>query len=1727
MPTTINTNLASLFAQNSLSNAQNNLATSVQRLSSGLRINSAKDDAAGLSIAQNMQSQINGTNQSIRNLSDATNLLQVADSSLSTVQDMLLRLKQLSVQGFDGSLSASQKLNIVQEMKDLNSEINATAQRTQFNGINLLTSGASLDTVNSDVKNGTTLINAAAKVNTSSGLGAGSTLNDAGNTIYRIELDGSKAQYTPGTYTLQSTGNNLTLTGTFQGKVQSQTVAIADLVGYDASLAGNNNRPVPTNINFSNFGISLITTSSIAQGTTETGAQLAAAITAKSTSIVVDGKGGQISNVKLSGVNPGTYQMTFGNTGSVSAFGMPAGLASGQTSAGMARNVALVGGNGSGATANISYDAQGKISNIAVQNAGTGYKAGDVLSSAAITAGTVNAATITTAEGARSSTESAAVTFAALNAGQTVTLGGLTFTAGASGANATQVANAFANLQNGADTGLGTQLINGNGSYSGTFNGWSTGAVNGSSVQFTSTLGSQEVADLAAGPGSASVVINTTQGASEANQTQQVVFKGIKANESFTLGGLTFKAGSVDLTADQVAYAFTGLAGTETGIAGLNTNATRTLTANTTGAFTFINGQTAGATANGWSTSTSIRTSTNLDSDSLVFTKTTVGATVALTAGGVPTITTTDGAAGAVTEAATFTFGILTAGQSINIGGLMFTAGAANVTAANVASAFAGLQNGATTGTGTTYGTYSGALTGYATGASSGNLLNQVVFTSQNPGINETNLAAIAGTATTLDNDDTIVGSPSTTAVKTVTFIPDVGNPGIGLEAGRTATINGLTITAGTTSLTTTQLAAAFANLSDGTTAAQLNASGQGGGLGVFSGTFSGWSTGEVTPGGTSLVFTSSTPNIARADIALTVAALPGATYVQGMPGNTESAEVQFTALDPNQSLTMGGLTFKAGASGATAKGVAEAFSNLSAGDEPVAITAQDEIANVAFGVNTVSEVATAEFVKAEVLEAGSTIQLNGLTWRVGSADITGDELATAFQSLAAGTTAATANAVAAVAALTAANKGSFTLGTSVSASSVKADGGVGNINSVITFTAANKDVGALTAIVTGTGTLTAVATAEVTDGVSGSGILSAGKTIQLNGLTWTAGSAGTSASELATAFQSLAAGSTFTTANAVAAVAALTAANKGSFTLGTSVAASSAKNGANNVVTFTATNQSVENLAVVLSDSPGTIALTAATTQQGITGGTFTGTFTGWNTGAATANAVTFRSITSATDVNNLTATVTQNPTVSLLTTGVANALETARATFGDLSAGQITTLNGRTFTAGADGALGSDVATAFATNAVIPGTGALTGTNDAAAWTPAGAVTNGNQVIFTAASNGNKTDLASPVAGQAPVIVTTQQGGSVNSTETALVTFDAAEMTSGDSVTVGGLTFTAGANGATRAQVAAAFSNLPAGTSSANLSSANGTFTGTLTGWSTGASNGTGVSFTSATGSTNVDNLTSSVSRRQALNALSGIVVGGLANQTGGNLLTMSGLVNGNLQTESVTLKDSAANTSQTLNFSKFGIQFDVDSFQAQTGGEIGAVLASLNSSSANYGTTGAFVPGQVVVSQGANSALKFQSGADSSAFIQIDTLNIQTGSSGIEAGSDKPMMDIGSVITGSGVGKLGALGLNDSIDTWQTAFKNAAAVVDTAVEYISSKRATYGSQMNRLSYITTNLTAQSTNLQNSRSAIIDTDFASETAKLTKGQIMQQAATAMLAQANQMPNVILSLLK
>ena len=189
MPSVINTNLASMFAQNALSGAQKNLSTSVQRLSSGLRINSAADDAAGLSVAQNMQSQINAINMAVRNVGDATNLLTTADSSLSTIQDMLLRMKSLVVEGKNDSLSVAQKGNVNTELAEIRNEMNNVATRTTFNGNNLLSNTGTLSIAAGLVVGGSTAAN---------------------SSITNVTLTGAKPQV----YTItKPTGTTITLTG--------------------------------------------------------------------------------------------------------------------------------------------------------------------------------------------------------------------------------------------------------------------------------------------------------------------------------------------------------------------------------------------------------------------------------------------------------------------------------------------------------------------------------------------------------------------------------------------------------------------------------------------------------------------------------------------------------------------------------------------------------------------------------------------------------------------------------------------------------------------------------------------------------------------------------------------------------------------------------------------------------------------------------------------------------------------------------------------------------------------------------------------------------------------------------------------------------------------------------------------------------------------------------------------------------------------------------------------------------------------------------------------------------------------------------------------------------------------------------------------------------------------------------------------------------------------------
>jgi len=138
MASVINTNMASLYAQKNLSGAQNALSTSVERLSSGLRINRAKDDAAGLGISEKIKAQVVSLNQGLRNANDAISMVQTAEGSLSEVSSILQRMRELSVQARNDSLSTAQRSFISNELGALKNEINSIAERTTFNELSLL-----------------------------------------------------------------------------------------------------------------------------------------------------------------------------------------------------------------------------------------------------------------------------------------------------------------------------------------------------------------------------------------------------------------------------------------------------------------------------------------------------------------------------------------------------------------------------------------------------------------------------------------------------------------------------------------------------------------------------------------------------------------------------------------------------------------------------------------------------------------------------------------------------------------------------------------------------------------------------------------------------------------------------------------------------------------------------------------------------------------------------------------------------------------------------------------------------------------------------------------------------------------------------------------------------------------------------------------------------------------------------------------------------------------------------------------------------------------------------------------------------------------------------------------------------------------------------------------------------------------------------------------------------
>lgn len=235
MPQFINSNIPSLTAQRNLNTSQNDLSISLQRLSSGLRINSAKDDAAGLAISERFTTQIRGLNQAARNANDAISLAQTAEGDLSAITNNLQRIRELSVQSANATNSASDRVALQAEVSELISEIDRVSSTSAFNGVKLLDGSFSAQQFQVGANAGETVtISSIANARTTA-LGQALTVTQTG-----------------GALTGALTAGDLTINGTDVGAVAQDAAAIATAIGATSSSVSATATNEQTAITFAN-----------------------------------------------------------------------------------------------------------------------------------------------------------------------------------------------------------------------------------------------------------------------------------------------------------------------------------------------------------------------------------------------------------------------------------------------------------------------------------------------------------------------------------------------------------------------------------------------------------------------------------------------------------------------------------------------------------------------------------------------------------------------------------------------------------------------------------------------------------------------------------------------------------------------------------------------------------------------------------------------------------------------------------------------------------------------------------------------------------------------------------------------------------------------------------------------------------------------------------------------------------------------------------------------------------------------------------------------------------------------------------------------------------------------------------------------------------------------------------------------------------------------------------
>jgi len=241
MAQVINSNLPSLNAQRNLNKSQMGLNNALQRLSSGLRINSAKDDAAGLSIANRFTSQIRGLDQAVRNANDAISLSQTAEGAMDESSNILQRIRELSVQSANSTNSALDRLSLQGEVNQLVSEMDRIAQTTTFNGLKLLDGSFSAQSFQVGANSRET-VNVSVAAATTDKLGVNKV--DTNNTTYGVEVPAAAAQAATKSTLFGQRLAGATVTAALDTQILAQTISITDPNGTinTVSVAAGTNR---------------------------------------------------------------------------------------------------------------------------------------------------------------------------------------------------------------------------------------------------------------------------------------------------------------------------------------------------------------------------------------------------------------------------------------------------------------------------------------------------------------------------------------------------------------------------------------------------------------------------------------------------------------------------------------------------------------------------------------------------------------------------------------------------------------------------------------------------------------------------------------------------------------------------------------------------------------------------------------------------------------------------------------------------------------------------------------------------------------------------------------------------------------------------------------------------------------------------------------------------------------------------------------------------------------------------------------------------------------------------------------------------------------------------------------------------------------------------------------------------------------------------------------------